>query len=262
MKSLLSWLERRFGRFAIPNVTLFIIAGQALVLMAALRDVGILERLDGNVAAIRGGDWHRIVTFLFMPPGLHPVWAFLFWYLFYLMGSALEGYWSVFRYNMFLLIGYTANVAAGMLLPDGHLSNWFLQGTVFLAFAWLNPNFVMYIFFILPVKIKWLALLTWIGFGLTFIFGEWSARLGVAASVLNFFCFFGSDVWYRMRSGQRHMTNQVKRFTEKPPAFLHKCTVCGITDKTHPQMDFRYCSRCATDACYCSEHLRSHEHIS
>ena len=133
---------------------------------------------------------------------------------------------------------------------------------MFLAFAWLNPRFTLQIFFVLPVQIRWLALLTWIGFGLMFISGPWNVRLSVAASVVNFFVFFGRDVLDRIRTGQRQMARQAKRFTEKPPQFYHRCFVCGITDTTHPKMDFRYCGQCSGDQAYCTEHLRTHEHVT
>ncbi len=83
--------------------------------------------------------------------------AFFFWYLFYLMGTALERSWGTFRYNVFLLIGYVDTVGVAFIVPDVPANNAFLQGSVFLAFAYLFPDFVMYIFFILPVKIKWLG---------------------------------------------------------------------------------------------------------
>jgi hypothetical protein len=259
--SVFNRLERKFGQFAIPNLTLVLIIGQVFVYFAGMRDPEILERFVLDSARLREGEWSRLVTFLLMPPGTALIWAFFFWYMLYLMGTALETYWGAFRYNVFLLIGYLATVGAALLLPTGSMGNWFLQGTVFLAFAWLNPDFIIQIFFVLPVKIKWLALLTWIGFGYSFIFGDWNTRLSVGASVANFFVFFGRDVYSKARYGRRQMVREVRKFTEKPAEYFHRCTVCGITDKTHPQMDFRYCSRCAGNECYCSDHLRSHEHV-
>ena len=259
--SVIRFLEQRFGRFAIPNITLIVIIGQVVTYAATQADPQLFEKMTLVPAKVMDGEVYRLLTFLVMPPGCAAIWAFFFWYLFYLMGTALESFWGTFRYNLFLLIGYTATVAASFINPDAAVMNWFLEGTVFLAFAHLNPNFELYVMFILPVRIKWLALLTWIGFGLGFISGDWSVRLTIAASVLNFFVFFGGDVWYRIVGGQRRMFSQVKRFSERPPEYIHKCAVCGITDTTHPKMEFRYCSQCSGDLGYCAEHLRNHEHL-
>jgi len=259
---LIARLERRFGRFAVPNITLLLIAGQVVTFVLSVNDPQLYDRLVYIPSRVLQGEVHRLFTFLLLPPGTMIIWAFFFWYLFYLMGTALEHYWGPFRYNLFLLIGYLATVSAAFVVPEGPVGNWFLQGTVFLAFAWLNPRFTLHLFFVLPVQIRWLALLTWIGFGFTLIFGAWPQRISVAASVLNFFVFFGQDVWYRIKTGRRQMARQARRFVEKPPEYYHKCTVCGITDKTHPEMDFRYCSQCSGDHAYCQEHLRTHEHIT
>jgi hypothetical protein len=258
---LIARLERRLGRFAVPNLTLLLIAGQVVTFLLSQNDPQLFDRIAYVPAKVLDGEVYRLLTFLFLPPGRMLLWAFFFWYLFYLMGTALEHYWGTFRYNLFLLIGYLATVLAAFIQPQGEVANWFLQGTVFLAFAWLNPRFTLHIFFILPVQIRWLALLTWIGFGLTLLFGTWEARLAVAASVCNFFVFFGNDVWHRIRTGRRHMAQQARRFAEKPPEYYHRCSVCGITDASHPEMDFRYCSQCDGDHAYCEEHLRNHEHI-
>lgn len=260
--SLINSLERRFGRFAVPNLTMLLIVGQVLLYGLSQRDPKLMERILLIPARVLDGEVYRLLTFLFLPPGAMIIWAIFFWYLFYLMGTALEAYWGTFRYNLFLLIGYLATIGAAFLTPDAAVGNWFLEGTVFLAFAWLNPRFTLHIFFVLPVQIRWLATLTWIGFGLLFLIGPWSVRLTIAASVLNFFVFFGRDVMFRVKTGRKHMVRQAKRFTEKPPEYIHRCTVCGITDTSHPKMDFRYCSRCSGDQAYCSEHLKSHEHVT
>jgi len=258
----ISRLERTLGRFAIPNLTLFIIVGQVAVFVAMQQDARILERIALVPGSVLAGEVYRLLSFLVMPPVTAPIWAFFFWYLFYLMGTALEGYWGTIRYNLFWLIGYVATVGTGFITPDAVVSNWFLQGTVFLAFAYLNPNFELRVMFILPVKIKWFALLTWIGFVLGFVSGGWSERLTIGSAVANFLVFFGADIWARAKHGQRHMTGQAKRFAVRPAAFIHKCHVCGMTEKTNPGMDFRYCSKCSGDLCYCTDHIRSHEHIN
>lgn len=207
------------------------------------------------------GEVYRLLSFLIMPPGDAIIWAFFFWYMFYLMGTALEAFWGTFRFNIFLLTGYLATIAVSFITPDSMVGNGFLQGSVFLAFAYLNPDFKILLAFIFPVKIKWFALLTWAFFVLTIVFGGWHQRLNAIAGTLNFFLFFGSEVYSRIASGQRFMASQAKRFGQKPPEFMHKCATCGITDADDSNMDFRYCSKCSGDLCYCSEHLRSHEHV-
>jgi hypothetical protein len=192
--------------------------------------------------------------------------AFFFWYLFYLMGTTLEINWGTFRYNIFLLIGYLASVASafaayyatGINFPA---NNGFLYGTVFLAFARLYPDFVMYIFFVLPVKIKWLALLQWIMYGITFLSGPWMIKAMVAASVANYFIFFGSDIWQSMKHGRRRMQHHA-RTLKAPTRIVHQCAVCGLTREKAPQMQFRYCSKCDGERCYCMDHLQNHEHVT
>lgn len=257
---MISRLERMLGRFAVPNLTLFVIVGQVAAFVAIESDIGVLERLALVPQKVLSGEVYRLLSFLVIPPKTAPIWAFFFWYLFYLMGTALEGYWGTFKYNLFWLIGYVATVGTGFITPDSSVSNGFLEGTVFLAFAYLNPDFELRVMFILPVRIKWFALLAWVGIVLGFVSGDRSERLTIGAAVANFFVFFGPDIWARVKHGQRNMAGQAKRFAARPSPFTHKCDVCGMTDKTNPQMDFRYCSKCAGDLCYCSDHIRSHEH--
>jgi hypothetical protein len=260
-RPMLSKLERKLGRFALPNLTLFLIVGQVLVYTITQVRPRALENIQLVPAKVLEGDIWRLFTFLVQPPETIPIFAFFFWYLFYLMGTALEHQWGVFRYNVFLLIGYVATVAAAFLVPQATASNVFLEGSVFLAFAYLYPNFELYLFFILPVKIKWFAMFAWIGYFLQFAYGDWSTRAMIAASVLNFFVFFGRDVLDRIHGGRRRMAWQAKQIANQAKPF-HRCMVCGITDKSHPQMEFRYCSQCAGACGYCTEHIRNHEHVT
>jgi hypothetical protein len=154
-------------------------------------------------------------------------------------------------------------VGFAFITPDFSATNIFIGGSIFLAFAYLNPEFVLYIFFILPVRIKWIGLITWVVYGYQFVTGDWSTRNAIIAAVGNFLLFFSRDIVLQIRTGHRRMSHQSKMFAaqrgEDEPR--HRCHVCGKTDLTNPEMDFRYCSKCAGDQCYCPEHIRNHEHV-
>jgi len=267
--SLLSRLERALGRFALPDLSLYLVLGQVMVLGFALLGHFDAEIIALRPAAVYAGQWWRVFTFVLLPPVTQvsmagAIFLAFGWYLFYLMGGALEQHWGVFRYNVFLLLAWLLTVAASAVTPAAYASNGYMAATVFLAFAYLNPDFVMYIFFILPVKIKWLALLAWIYYGFTLLFGAWPERMMVLASVGNFLVFFSRDIVQSLRTGKRRMAWQAQAFSAENGARAprHRCHTCGRTDVSHPQLDFRYCSKCAGDECYCTEHIFNHEHVA
>ena len=214
------------------------------------------------VAVIAGEVW-RLVTFLLVPPNAHPVFIAFAWYIFYIMGTAMEHYWGAFRFCAFVGIGWFLTAAVSFLTPFAYASNVFLAGSVFLAFAYLNPDFELLIFFILPLKIKWLALLQWIGYGYVLVVGPWSSRLAVLAAAGNFLLFFAGDIVNQIRTGRRRMTHQARVFAassdDREPR--HRCRICGKTDLSDPKADFRYCSKCAGNQCYCADHIFNHEHV-
>jgi hypothetical protein len=256
--NILDAFERKFRRYAIHNVTLYLVLGQVLFFVFALSGRFILERVVLIPGRVLMGEWWRLFTFLFIPPAINPIFAFFAWYLFYLMGSALEGHWGAFRYNLFLLVGYFVTVAVSFFMPLYPATNIFIGGSVFLAFAFLYPDFQLYVMFVLPIKIKWLALLTWIGYIYEILFGSWSTRLLVLASISNFLLFFGNDIVWRMKTGKRVMAAQARQLSGKKKPF-HTCTTCGITDLSHPQMEFRYCPECGGLG-YCKDHILNHVH--
>lgn len=254
-------LERRLGWIAVPNITLLLIVGQVLVYGLMLTgNIDPMLLVLTNESLLSGEVW-RALTFLFMPPAVsHPIFIAFAWYLFFIMGTALERQWGTFRFNLFIWVGLIATVAAVAIVPKAVGTNIFIAGSVFLAFAFLNPNFELLLFFILPVQIKWFALLAWLSYGWAFLIGSWDVRLIVLASVLNFILFFGRDIVHALKAKRRREAYQTQQRTEGSEPF-HRCHTCGITDKSHPQMQFRYCSMCDGDYAYCEEHLRNHEHV-
>lgn len=255
-------LERLFGRYAIPNMSLYLVIGQVFFWSVSFLGFYNIEGIALLPLAVMQGEIWRLGTFLLLPPAAHPVFIAFAWYLFWMMGTALEGYWGVFRYNLFLITGWLLTVAVAFFFPYHYATNLFLAGSVLLAFALLNPDFEMMLFFILPVKIKWLALIQWLGYGYSMIVGSWSVRLAVMASIGNFLLFFSGEIINRIRTGRRRMEHQARaaaaRASEDEPR--HRCHACGKTDLSHPQLDFRYCSKCAGEECYCAEHLGNHSH--
>ncbi|MBA4391070.1 MAG: hypothetical protein C0399_09040 [Syntrophus sp. (in: bacteria)] len=253
------YLEKKFRRFTIPNITLYLIIGQAVLFVLDLSGKFDLASVVLIPVLVRGGEWWRLISFIFIPPATHPLFMIFAWYLFYLMGNALEEHWGAFRFNLFLLVGYIVTVAVSFLFPLYPATNIFIAGSVFLAFAFLYPDFEILIFFILPVKMKWLALLTGIGYAYQVIVGPWPTRLVVLASIANFLLFFGKDILWRMKAGNRQMIRKAKTISTKKDPF-HRCTICGITDLSHPYMEFRYCRECGGLG-YCAEHITKHEHV-
>ncbi|MGL4552954.1 MAG: hypothetical protein ACRC33_17400 [Gemmataceae bacterium] len=269
---LLDRLESWFGRFAVPNLTAVVIVAQMIAFAFSMRPDESGEWGDGSALqplwliprlVLQGEVW-RVVTFLAVPPITNVVFLLFGWYAFYLMGTSLEHYWGTFRFNLFILSGWAATVAASFLQPDVPATAVFFEGSVFLAFAHLNPYFTIYLFFLLPVQIRWIALLTWVVYFLTLLTGPWWVKLTVLASILNFLLFFGTDVFDRIRTARRHMAGQAARFGAEgwEPAYHHRCKVCGVTDADDRQMEFRYCSKCDDGACYCVAHLRDHQHTT
>ncbi len=274
----MSWIDRadaKYGRYAVPNLTVFLIAGQVLAFLANSAPVadGGAPLLDGIRFApdkVLAGEWWRLVTFVFDPPITNPLFAFFFWYLFYLFGTTLEANWGTFRYNVYLLLGYVASVVMAFVawfaagVPGQIATNGFLYGSVFLAFARLYPEFVMYIFFVLPVKIRWLAMFQWIMYGVTLISPTtWLVRAMVVAAVFNYLVFFGRDIVRDMKHRNRRMQFQSKSLQgrkSKGRKMAHVCHVCGLSSADSPSTPFRYCSECG-DYCYCPEHLQNHEHV-
>lgn len=258
--TLLNRLERKLGRYAIHDLTLYLVGGQGVALLLGLGMPAFLLAMQLVPAAVLAGQWWRLLSFLFTPPSTNPIFAAFALYLLWFMGGALEARWGAFRYNAYVLIGYSMTVATAFAFPYSAASNGYIIGSIFLAFAYLFPDFEIYLFFILPVRVKWLALVTWGLYAYAFATGGWAARLLILAAVTNFLLFFGRDLFLSVRYGHRRMRRRNTAAVERDKP-LHVCAVCGITDKSDRTMDFRYCTKCEPPLAYCTVHLDSHEHV-
>lgn len=265
--SLLSRLERTVGRFAIPNLSLYLVLFQGLSYLFIMSKPEFYQRLVLDPALVIQGQWWRLLMFIFIPPDTNFIFIIFALYLFYLMGTALEQTWGTFRFNAYILIAWLMTVATSFLplmlgLPSSATTNGYIASSVFLAFAFLFPDFVLYLFFILPVKIKWLALITWIFYGFMLVEGNWMERAAIVASIINFLIFFSGDIVRSIRHRGRRAKNKFQQMQNAPDPdeAFHKCEVCGRTDKTNPELEFRYCPLCGGKG-YCMDHIANHQHV-
>ena len=257
---LLDRLERKFRPYAVPNLTLVIIIGQVIGFIQCSRDAQNLASFLLIPQNVLAGEAWRLITFMFFQVYLNLLKFIIAMMFFYFAGNVLERSWGVFRYNVYLLSGYLITVACAFVYPMAIATNEFIFSSVFLAFAWQYPEFVIRIYYIIPVKAKWLAAFIWCVNGYYFFKGPNALRLMVLAGVANFFLLFGAEVIRRLRSKSRKVQARAQASADaKKPK--HECVVCGVTDKTDPTIEFRYCSKCEGALCYCENHLRDHAHV-
>lgn len=256
-------LGRKLEPFAISNITLHLVIAQAFVYLATM--LGYVDPVRWVLVpsfVLHGEVW-RLITFMFVPPPSH--WALIAFalYFIYFSGTALEHQWGTLRYNLFLLTAYLLTVAAAFVTPFYPATNLFIGMAVFLAFAYMNPEMELLLFFILPLKTKWLGLFELVYLFYLLVVGGLATRLSIVAIGVTLLAFLGRDIYQDFVTGRRRMKAQAarvqQRSAEREPR--HRCHVCGKTDLTNPEMDFRYCSKCAGDQCYCPEHIRNHEHV-
>lgn len=261
---LVNKLERKYRKFAIHNLMLFVVSSNIIVyFMAMIEGNSVLEFLYFNPYLVLKGEVWRIITFVTIPPTFS-IFLFLILLFYYSIGNTLERVWGSFKFNVYYFTGMLVMVLVSLIFKAS-ADVTFLNLSLFFAFAYLFPDYEVLLYFILPVKIKYLAYLNLAFYIFQFIVGGWSARISIIAGSINFILFFGADI---IRSFQtRVQTEGVKReYRQKldrtePRGYRHKCCVCGRTEKDDKDLEFRYCSKCDGHHEYCMEHLMTHEHI-
>jgi len=255
-------LEKKIGKYCIKNLMLYItvLNGVVFILQYLAPEADFVGKLTLVPSLVMQGEVWRLVTFLFIPMTFRPVWILFSLYFYYLIGSSLEREWGSFKFNVYYFIGVLGTIAGAFL--GGLGTSAFLNLSLIFAFAYLFPNYQIVIFFFLPVRIKYLALIYAAGLVFIFAFIPIIGLITVLGSAVNFILFFWKDIYYRLRFNRRAYMSQ-KEFKEKIPKIhvMHRCTICGITDVEDRKMDFRYCVECDGDYEYCMDHLYNHEHV-
>lgn len=257
-------------RFGIPNLAMYIAIGQALVGIADLIMDGWLTAamIFLSPLILRGQVW-RLVTFILVPLEENPFYLLLSCYVIYWTGQMLEREWGTVKFTLFYLSGVLLSILGGMLL--GTIDIYYIHLSFFLVIATLYSEMQVLFMFVVPVKMKWLALLD-VGFILlnAVRFGPFVLLIALP-SFINYFIFtwpvWSMKLGFVRRRADPQVINfkkvqkQAQKKARETGGYLHKCAVCGLTDEDDPNMEFRYCSKCDGYYCYCANHINNHIHI-
>ncbi|TCK97825.1 Der1-like family protein [Natranaerovirga hydrolytica] len=257
----MSWLdklERKFGKYAINNLMLYIVVMHAIGFIFIHLDITSITRLQLIPQLFFAGEYWRIVTFIMIPPTTGIIFFAFVLYFYYIIGSYLESVWGTFKFNIYYFIGLLGTIVGALVFNYPVGSTTYLNLSLFFAFAKLNPEFSVRLYFILPIKIKYLAWVQWAFFVLTLIRGTNAIRLAILVSIINYFIFFGKYYITKQKAYSRKQSYKKKSQVQK--SHFHKCYVCGRTENDDPDLEFRYCSKCSGSKEYCSEHLFTHDH--
>ena len=278
-------LERKFGRFGIPNLTIYMIVCYVIGYALMIVNPGILNWLSLEPAYILRGQVWRLVTWVLYPPSTSGVlWfaiAVLFFY--YPIGTSLERTIGTFKYTLYILSGVIFTILGafilyfllgGNVLVGNVFSTYYISLSTFLAYALCYPDMQVLLMFIIPVKMKWMAIFYVVIVVYEMIqyimAGAWYLVIPIVASLLNFIIFyFGTKDFSRYNPKEVHRRNEFRRAMEPQGRMKsgsgsvtkHKCAICGRTELDDPNLEFRFCSRCNGNYEYCQDHLFTHTHV-
>lgn len=281
-------LRRKFELFCyqnrnkgIPNLMLYICIGNAVVyLMSNIAGNNLLYYLlMFNRAAILHGQVWRLITYPLTMFSSSILMMFISLLCYYSLGAVMERAWGTLKFNLFYLSGIVLMDVYSMIFGC-QADVYYLNMSLFLSYATLFPQAHFLLFFVIPVK-AWVFALLDLAIILVGVFGDpFPYNIFPLIALANYFLFFGKDVWnvvplewrlnarrlFGRRSAPAAQPKVIQFHTaqnQQPakPDYTHRCTVCGRTDVTNPELEFRYCSRCNGFYCYCEDHISNHVHI-
>lgn len=282
--------ERKFGKYAIKNISLVLIICYAAGYLIEIINPVFLNFLTLDPYKVLHGQIWRLLTWILVPPESFDIFTLIMLFFYYSIGTSLERTWGTYRYNLYLFTGmlftilgsflamgtfYLMNGAAGVVSAPYVLqicaplfSTYYINMSIFLAYAATFPEAQVLLMFIIPIKVKWLGIIYAVMLGVQFLTATGDPianiffRFAVGASLLNFLVF-----WLTSRNLVHMTPRQVKRrqtfkqeVKHNTRVTKHKCAICGRSDEDDPTLEFRFCSKCNGNYEYCQYHLFTHEH--
>ncbi len=285
----MSKFEKKFGKYAISNLTLVLILCYVVGYIIQITNSSFFQYLTLDPYLIMHGQIWRLFTWLVIPPDSFDLFTIIMLMFIYNIGTTMERTMGTYRYNVYIFTGVLFTIIASFLcmayvfffVADPQLfavqwellmmnpmfgqefSTYYINLCVFLAFAATYPNVQVLLMFVIPVKVKWMGIIDAVMMIYIFILGNIATNFVIGAALLNF------GVFYLRSKNLSHMKpKEVKRRAEfrqqvrrNVGITKHKCAICGRTDEEYPNLEFRFCSKCNGNYEYCQDHLFTHEHV-
>ncbi|MBD5460933.1 MAG: rhomboid family intramembrane serine protease [Lachnospiraceae bacterium] len=290
----MSRFEKKFGRYAIPNLTTILILFYAVGYLLQYMFPELLNYMTLNPYLILHGQVWRLITWVVVPPSMGGILSVLIMmYFYWFLGTTLERTWGTWRYNVYMfsgmfftILGSFAALGISYLIYDDvwwelasnigvmYFNTSYINMSIFLAFAVTFPEMQVLLMFIIPIKVKWMGLvygvmIVWqfiegakIDLGVMVLDISLFSRMAIVFSLLNFIVFYLTSRRLIISPKQIHRRQEFKREVHRSAKVTrHKCAICGRTDESDPDMEFRFCSKCNGNYEYCQDHLFTHRHV-
>jgi len=249
---ILNTLERRFGHFAIPGLVRVIVSFNVLIFILRYINPNFIEAIDLQPAKVMQGEVWRLVSYIFIPPAISPIFMIFFVMFYWMLNDGLEEAWGAFRLNVFFLLGMIGTTVAAFMF-GGATTNAFLNLSILFAFATLYPEFEILFMLILPLKMKWVGAISAFFIIISFLSGPLYYKAAILVSFANYFLFFGPTLVRNLkhRGEVTARRNRLEKDSLSAEDALHTCASCGKTELSDPDLEFRvaadgedYCEVC------------------
>lgn len=282
---MIQYNKRSKNSFGITNLTLYLIAGYVIGYILQIVSPSLLAYLTLDANQILKGQVWRLVTWLIVPPQSFGIFTLLLLYFYYRIGTLLENIWGTAKYNRYILGGIGLTIIANFLLllylrfgmgmtgdaldyycavGSTVFSTYYINVAIFIGYAATFPDMMILYFFFIPLKVKVLGIFDFILLVYEFFVGGIFTKFAVGAALLNIAIFLLTTkvaINPKQIIRQQAYKKEVNQAAKMAPKHRHKCTICGQTEESNPDLEFRYCSKCNGNYEYCSNHLFTHEHI-
>lgn len=273
----LNKMERKFGKYAIQNLTFWVIGFYILGYIIEFTMPSVLIKLTLEPYYVMQGEVWRLISWILIPPSTSIIFLIFMLMCYYFIGISIERAIGTFRYNVYLIGGMIISIISAMALYGiyylvtgniylgigSYYSTNYVNMSLFLMFAALFPNVQFRLYFLIPIKAKWMGVIEAVWVAFSFLGGGLAQRVAILASLANFLIFYLCTRNYHRISPKEIHRKQVYRQQMRQPQGVtrHKCAICGRTEKDGDNLEFRFCSKCEGNYEYCQEHLFTHKHI-
>lgn len=257
-------LETKYGHWGLEGLIRYISMLMLTVFFLNQSEMLPYHMLYLNKEAIFSGQVWRLFTFLLIPASTNFLFLLFELSILVMCADGLEARWGTFKLTVYYLVGALANIAMAMMLPQVQFGSYFIYLSLFLGFATIYPDFEILLFMIIPIKVKYLAMISGGLMLYQLVLAPIYMKIAIALSFGNYLLFFSSEAIATVKRNHYQASRSAEYAKAVGPQaeFRHKCNKCGETDVSRPEAQFRYCTcnKCGPDGvAFCPEHLKEHK---